>query len=267
MPPAIVTTLIVAVLAAAAAMAMAAVAARVQKRVAVVDVAWGSGFVFVALATSITAQLADTGDGTRRWLLLAMVAVWGLRLAWHIRSRAVGAGEDPRYEKMLGGTLDEVGMGLVIRKVFLIQGVAMALISVPVAVGVASSVDWWPVVFLGVAVWGIGLIFESVGDAQLAAYKQKPDRPPVMDQGLWAWTRHPNYFGDACVWWGLWLVGGLASGWLTGLLTIIAPIAMTYFLVFATGARLLEQSMMKRNGYPEYADRTSMFFPLPPRTR
>ena len=86
-----------------------------------------------------------------------------------------------------------------------------------------------------------------------------------MDRGLWRWTRHPNYFGDACVWWGLWLAGGLASGWLPGLLTVVAPVAMTYFLVFATGARLLESEMMKRPGYPEYAARTSMFVPLPPR--
>ena len=85
-----------------------------------------------------------------------------------------------------------------------------------------------------------------------------------MDRGLWAWTRHPNYFGDACVWWGIWLVGGSpAAG--CPLLTILSPIAMTYFLVFATGAGLLENTMMQRPGYPEYAERTTMFFPLPPK--
>ena len=110
----------------------------------------------------------------------------------------------------------------------------------------------------------LGLVFESVGDAQLSAYKKDPDRKPVMDRGLWGWTRHPNYFGDASVWWGIWVVGGLAGGLLPAL-TIVSPIAMTYFLVFATGARLLESSMMKRPGYPEYAERTSMFFPLPPK--
>jgi steroid 5-alpha reductase family enzyme len=86
-----------------------------------------------------------------------------------------------------------------------------------------------------------------------------------MDRGLWRYTRHPNYFGDACVWWGLWLVAGLGSGWVAGLATVLAPVAMTYFLVFATGARLLERTMMRRDGYPEYAARTSMFLPLPPR--
>ena len=117
--------------------------------------------------------------------------------------------------------------------------------------------DW-----LGVAVWAVGLAFEAVGDAQLAAYKKDPDRGPVMDRGLWRYTRHPNYFGDSTVWWGIFLV--CASAW-PGVLTILSPVAMTYFLVFATGARLLERTMMKRPGYPEYAARTSMFLPLPPK--
>jgi steroid 5-alpha reductase family enzyme len=110
----------------------------------------------------------------------------------------------------------------------------------------------------------LGLVFEVVGDAQLAAYRRDPDRGPVMDRGLWAWTRHPNYFGDACVWWGLWLVGGLGSGLGPGLLTVLSPVAMTYFLVYATGARLLERTMMARPGYAEYAARTSMSLPRRP---
>ena len=131
----------------------------------------------------------------------------------------------------------------------------------------SQPTEWWPVVWVGVALWLLGVVFESVGDAQLATYKSVPkeQRAPVMDRGLWRYTRHPNYFGDACVWWGLWLVGGVASGWLPALVTVLCPVAMTYFLVKATGARLLEQTMMQRPGYPEYAARTSMFVPLPPR--
>jgi steroid 5-alpha reductase family enzyme len=165
----------------------------------------------------------------------------------------------------MGGTLEQVGMARAVRKVFGIQGLAQWFVSVPVVAGALLEVAWWPVVWVGVALWAVGLFFEAVGDAQLAAYKRDPDRGPVLDTGLWRWTRHPNYFGDACVWWGLWLVGGLASGGPAGLLTVLAPVAMTYFLVFATGARLLESEMMKRPGYPEYAARTSMFLPLPPR--
>ncbi len=253
----------VALATAAVLMTVTALIARAVDRVAVVDVAWGLGFVAIAATTALA---ADEG-AARRWLVLAMTGTWGIRLAWHIRRRAVGHGEDPRYTALLGGPLHEVGLGVAVRKVFLVQGLALWLISLPVQVGAALSVRWWPVVVAGSVLWLVGLVVESVGDAQLAAYKKDPDRGPVMDRGLWAWTRHPNYFGDACVWWGIWLAGGLASGWLPGLLTVIAPIAMTWFLVFATGARLLERTMMKRPGYPEYAARTSMFFPLPPRRR
>ncbi|WP_372727782.1 DUF1295 domain-containing protein [Nocardioides sp.] len=248
---------------AAFVMTLTAAISRHLGRVAVVDIAWGLGFVAIALTTALA---GDAGDD-RRWLVLGLVSVWGLRLAWHIRRRAVGHGEDPRYEAMLGGPVAEVGFAVAVRKVFLVQGVALWVISLPVQVGAVRTVEWWPVVVAGSALWLVGLLFESIGDAQLAAYKADPDRGPVMDRGLWAWTRHPNYFGDACVWWGIWLVGGLASGWLVGLVTVIAPLAMTYFLLFTTGARLLEKTMMQREGYPAYAERTSFFFPLPPRGR
>lgn len=261
-----------ALVAVALVMGIATLVARARQRVAVVDVAWGLGFVVIAVTCVVTGAIVTDqpvlGEtSVRRWLVLGMVAVWGLRLAWHIRRRAVGHGEDPRYEELLGGSLEDVGLATAVRKVFLVQGLALWFISLPVQVAAVLEVDWSPVVLVGIAVWLLGLVFETVGDAQLAAYKQDPDRSPVMDRGLWAWTRHPNYFGDACVWWGLWLVGGLASGWLPGLLTVLAPVAMTYFLLFATGARLLEKSMMKRDGYPAYAERTPMFFPLPPKRR
>lgn len=238
--------------------ATAVVAARVG-RVSVVDVAWGLALVGVAVACAIIAS------DWRGWLLVALVGVWGARLSSHIFSRSRGHGEDPRYAEILGGPLPEVGMKVAVRKVFLVQGAAVWLVSLPLQAAALSDVDLPWVVWLGVAVWAVGVFFETVGDAQLTAYKGDPDRGPVMDRGLWGWTRHPNYFGDSCVWWGIWLVGGLASGWLPGVLTVVAPVAMTVFLVWVTGAKLLERTMMQRPGYPEYAARTSMFVPLPPR--
>lgn len=234
-------------------------------RIAVVDVVWGLGFVLVAaLSAALSLTWAGRGSGpfvadhrVRSVLLLVLVLVWGGRLAWHIRRRAVGAGEDPRYEKIMA-----TGPGGLVRKVLLPQGVAMWFVSLPVQV---SAISWGAIgwlTWLGVAVWLLGFCFETVGDAQLAAYKQDPDRGPVMDRGLWHFTRHPNYFGDACVWWGIWLIA--ADAW-PGLLTVLSPVIMTFFLIFATGARLLEHEMMKRKGYPEYAERTSMFLPLPPK--
>ncbi|MBA2309220.1 MAG: DUF1295 domain-containing protein [Pseudonocardiales bacterium] len=226
-------------------------------RVSVVDVAWGLAFVAVAVV------LAVVSGHWLSWLLALLVAAWGGRLALHIFRRSRGHGEDPRYTEMLG----DVGFGTVIRKVFVVQGLAVFLVSLPLQTAASHDVRWRWLVVVGVVVWLVGLAFEAVGDAQLAAYRQLPkgSKPQVMETGLWRYTRHPNYFGDMCVWWGIWLAGALSLGWLPGVLTLLAPAVMTYFLAFATGARLLERTMMQRPGYREYADRTSMIVPLPPR--
>jgi steroid 5-alpha reductase family enzyme len=255
----VLTVLGVSLAVAALAMTATAVVARRIGRVSVVDVTWGVALTLVALVSA----LLGGGTGWRRWLVLALVAAWGLRLSWHIFVRQRGGGEDPRYAALLG----DGGFAVAVRKVFLLQGAAIWFVALPVMVGATTDVAWAWLVGAGVAVWVLGVVFETVGDAQLAAYKRDPDRGPVMDRGLWAWTRHPNYFGDSCVWWGIWLAAALASGWLPGLLTVVAPATMTYFLVWATGARPLERTMMQRPGYPEYAARTSMFLPLPPRRR
>lgn len=235
------------------AMLLTAYAARRAGRVSVVDVTWGLALVAVALVAAVVGD----GDPLRRGLLLGLVGVWGLRLSWHIWRRSSGHGEDPRYTELLGS-----GRGGPLVRVWIPQGAAIWFVSLPVQVSAVSGDGVAPVLALGVLVWLVGVFFESVGDAQLAAYKRDPQRGTVMDRGLWRYTRHPNYFGDACVWWGIWLVA--ASAW-PGVLTVPASAVMTYLLVFATGARLLEETMMKRPGYPEYAARTSMFVPLPPR--
>jgi steroid 5-alpha reductase family enzyme len=244
---------------AAAAMTLAAVAARRVGRVSVVDVAWGLALTAVAVACALVAV------DWRSLLLVAMVGVWGLRLSSHVFTRARGHGEDPRYRELLGGTLDEVGTRTAVRRVYLLQGAAIWLVALPLQAAAVAEPSWTWLVWVGVLVWAVGVFFEVVGDGQLAAYQRDPDRGPVLDHGLWSWTRHPNYFGDACVWWGIWLAGGLGSGWLPGLLSLASPVAMTVWLVWVTGARLLERTMMQRPGYPEYAARTSMFVPWPPR--
>lgn len=224
----------------------------------VVDVAWGPGFVTVAAVAAAVGH----GDLTRRLLMLVLVAVWGLRLAWHIRAKTAGKGEDPRYRALLGG---DVSAAHVLHKVFVIQGASVWFVSLPVQLSATSGqtpAAWLPVSVLGIAVWSTGLVFEAVGDYQLRAFKNDPaNRGVIMDRGLWAWTRHPNYFGDACVWWGLWLV--TLNGWLA-LSTVLSPVLMTYFLVYATGARLTETFMADRPGLAEYRTRTSFFIPLPP---
>jgi len=122
-----------------------------------------------------------------------------------------------------------------------------------------------PVLIAGVALWVVGVLFEAVGDHQLRRFKADPaNKGVIMDRGLWAWTRHPNYFGDACVWWGLWLAS--IAAW-SSLLTVLSPVLMTYFLVYATGAKLTEKYMRNRPGFAEYRSRTSFFVPTPPKSR
>ena len=237
----------------AIAMAITAYAARRTGRVSVVDVTWGLALAAVALVGSVIGD----APAWRRWLIFGLVALWGLRLSWHILRRSFGHPEDPRYTELLGSR-----RGGPLVRVWIPQGGAIWLVSLPVQVAAVAGDGANVVVIVGVLLWALGVVFESVGDAQLAAYKKDPDRLAVMDRGLWRYTRHPNYFGDACVWWGIYLV--CASSW-PGILTIVSPVAMTYFLVFATGAKLLERTMMQRPGYREYAARTSMFFPLPPK--
>jgi steroid 5-alpha reductase family enzyme len=227
----------------------------------VVDVTWGVSFVAVAAV----AALVGTGDLFRRLLLLVLVTAWGLRLAWHMVGKSAGKGEDPRYRRLLN---DDFSARNVLCKIFLIQAVATWFVALPIqlsaTLGPTPSV-LVPVLVAGVAGWVIGVLFEAVGDHQLRAFKADPaNKGVIMDRGLWAWTRHPNYFGDASVWWGLWLIS------ITGLLslsTVLSPVAMSYFLVYATGARLTEKIMADRPGFAEYRARTSFFVPTPPKSR
>ena len=239
------------------AMLVTAYAAHRAGRVSVVDVTWG-----LALATiAVAAAVVGTGTPWRRWLVGVLVMVWGARLARHIFRRGRGGGEDPRYAEILG----DGGLRAAVRKVYVVQGLSICLISLPVLAAAHADVTVGWLVWVGVAVWAVGLAFEAVGDAQLTAYKEDPDRGPVLDRGLWAWTRHPNYFGDALLWWGIWVVGGAASGWLPALLTVASPVVMTHFLRNVTGARLLERTMSHRPGWDAYAARVPLFVPRPPR--
>jgi steroid 5-alpha reductase family enzyme len=225
----------------------------------VVDVAWGLGFIAVA----IVAATLGHGDPSRRWLLLALVAIWGLRLSGYIHRRSAGKGEDPRYTDLLR----DATVGQVVVKVFLVQGFATWFISLPLQLSAVTGPTPRPLLVItaaGVLVWLTGITFEAVGDRQLRVFKADPaHRGALMDRGLWAWTRHPNYFGDATVWWGLWLI--TIAGWWS-LATVFSPALMTYFLVYATGARLTEKYMRGRQGFAEYQQRTSFFIPRPPRS-
>jgi steroid 5-alpha reductase family enzyme len=227
----------------------------------IVDIFWGSGFVVVAW----TAFLLVDGSGDRRLLLAVLVTVWGVRLTVHLARRNLGKGEDPRYAAMRRRHGDRWPvLSLVV--VFWLQGALMWVVSLPVQVamtdptpGGLGALDW-----VGVALWAIGLAFEALGDLQLVRFKADPaNRGKVMDRGLWRYTRHPNYFGDFCVWWGIWLVA-LATG--SAWWTAVGPAVMSVLLIRVSGAALLERSLLRRRpGYADYVARTSGFFPWPPR--
>ena len=236
------------------------------KRHNVIDTAWGLGFAAVALVAFVASR--DTGDGLRRWLLLICPVVWGVRLAVYTGKRALGKGEDPRYEKLLdkgapGGRQGAARTWRALRVIYALQGFLVLFIALPLIVGASTSGQVRVIGWLGVAVWAVGLFFEAVGDAQMSRFKADPaNKGKIMDRGLWKYTRHPNYFGDACVWAGMFLLA--AERW-PGVLTILSPVAMILLLTKGSGAATLERHMAERPGYREYMERTSGFLPLPPK--
>jgi steroid 5-alpha reductase family enzyme len=233
-----------------------------NEKLTVVDTAWGLGFIAVAVVSLFVTGYGDGMPGPQMFLFL-LVLVWGARLAIHLQMRNSGKEEDPRYRQLAeadGRPFAQVAL----RRVFVPQGVAMWLVATPVMVGMNNEGTGTVQAWLGFAVWAVGMVFETVGDWQLAAFKNDPDNEgKVMDQGLWQYTRHPNYFGDACVWWGIWIVA--ASSW-AGVASIVGPIAMTVFLTRVTGVPLNEKGMREsKPGYDEYVRRTSSFIPRPPK--
>ena len=230
-----------------------------QGRHTVVDVAWGLGFVAIAL----TAFFVGDGDAGRSWLVLLMTAAWGLRLGLHIARRSRGKREDPRYEALLAKAPGS-RTAFAVRRIYLTQGAVMWFVSLPVQVAMVQPDPLGWLAWVGVAVWVVGLFFEAVGHWQLEQFKADPgNKGKVLDTGLWHYTRHPNYFGDACVWWGLWLVA--ASAW-PGVLFVLSPAFMTWNLAKGTGAALLEKDIGdRRPDYVDYVRRTSGFVPLPPK--
>ena len=232
------------------------------KNSSIVDIFWGTGFVITAWV-----YFALTPDGllARKLLLCALVTLWGLRLSLHILRRNWGKEEDFRYQVWR----KEAGKNwwwYSFFKVFLLQGVLLWLISAPLLgaqrAGLGGGLGVLDVA--GAAVWGVGFFFEAVGDWQLARFKADPaNKGKVMDRGVWRYTRHPNYFGDAAQWWGYYLIAAGAPG---GFWTVLSPLLMTFLLVRVSGVALLEKSLKEaRPGYKEYIESTSAFIPWFPR--
>jgi steroid 5-alpha reductase family enzyme len=226
----------------------------------VVDPVWGPAFVVVALA----AALAGDGDATARWLLAGLTAAWGLRLGWHLTRRKLADPEEDRRYAALRARRPGSFAAYSLVAIFGTQALLVLVVALPLHVGADRFDGVGPAVLPGLALFALGLAFEAIGDAQLAAFRADPSsRGQVMDRGLWRYTRHPNYFGDACVWFGLWLVAvAAAAPWWT----VAGPLVMLVLLVRVSGAALLERDIAERRpGYADYVRRTSAFVPRPPR--
>lgn len=231
-----------------------------------VDTAWGLGFVLIAVC-SMLLVMAGFG-GARPAVPAAIVAttattVWGARLAIHLHLRNRSRAEDPRYREIAA----RGGKARMFFRVYLTQGVVMWFVSLPVQFAQCRGLDGsaaGPALWAGLVVWGVGFVFESVGDEQLRRFRADPaNRGRVLDRGLWRYTRHPNYFGDACVWWGLFL---MACHHVPGAFTVLSPVVMTWLLARGTGKPLLERDIRQRRpDYADYVRRTSGFLPLPPK--
>ncbi|MEU8548951.1 DUF1295 domain-containing protein [Streptomyces roseoverticillatus] len=228
-----------------------------------VDIAWGIAFTAVATVTCLLS--AGRGDGTQRILVTAATAVWGLRLAAHLAWRGRGGGEDPRYERLLARAPGNRNL-YALRTVYLPQAALIWLVSLPVQVAQYEKPPATNVTLLGLILWAAGLAFEAVGDFQLARFtSDTANRGRILDRGLWAVTRHPNYFGDFLVWWGLYLTA--CGSWQSAALCLLSPMVMTYLLTRGSGKRLLEAHMAARPGYTEYVTLVSGFVPLPARRK
>ncbi len=225
----------------------------------VADIAWGGGFVCAAL----TAYFIQGVPETRALLILALVMIWGLRLILHIGWRNQGKPEDYRYKAWR----DEWGESFLLRtflQVFLLQGVFLLVISLPVTWALTHdgpSINMLDAA--GLCIWIIGFSFEAIGDFQLLQFKSNPaNKGKVLNTGLWRYTRHPNYFGEVTLWWGIFIICLSVPG---SLWTIVGPLTITYLILKVSGTPMLEKRYADDHKYAEYIRNTSSFFPIPPK--
>ena len=226
----------------------------------IADVAWGPGLLLIGLTYYFTSD----GAPLRAHLTLALLAIWAIRLATHLGIRTRLQGEDFRYVKWR----DEYNHWWLVSyfKVFLLRSVVGWILSLPIYFAIISPApaSLTMLDYLGALLLVSGLVVESIGDEQLRRFRaERVNRGKVLDTGLWRYTRHPNYFGEALLWWGFGLIG-LATGGVPGL---IGPAILTFLLIYVSGVALLESTLIEKTGYIQYVGRTPAFLPLPPHVR
>ena len=244
------------------------------KRHATIDIFWGAGFLVVFLESlwmshgqgqDATSDWWNTGSHLgARWAVLAAVALWSLRLSIYLWTRQIGAAEDSRYVRIMRGAKGGNETLYALRTIYGLQGVLLWFVSIPLQ-WIAFSNSYNAVTTaVGVGLVAVGVFFEATGDEQLRRFLANPaNKGTTMNRGLWRYTRHPNYFGDAVTWTGL-FVCACATPW--GWATVLSPVVMWYLLTSLSGKPMLEAKLTKtRSGYDEYVATTSSFFPRPPK--
>lgn len=227
------------------------------KNVSIVDLFWGFGFV----VASTVYFLNSPGNETRKIIVLALSAIWGLRLSSYLAWRNIGKGEDYRYQQFRKDYGEKRYWWISFFQTFLLQGVLMWLISAPLLAaqyyGAEKEIEI--IDLLALLIWFIGFLFEAGGDFQLATFKSNPsNKGKVLNTGFWKYTRHPNYFGDSAVWWGFGLFSIAAGSWLA----VLGSVLMTLLIIKVSGVALLEKSLKNNKPeYQEYIRKTSAFIP------
>ena len=215
----------------------------IKKRNDIADVAWGLGFILVTIINLII------NPSIKLIISLLLVSIWGFRLALHIYYRNKNKKEDYRYKKFKNSPY---------LKVFITQGFFMWLISLPI-IGSNRNLNWFNLI--GILVWLVGFYFESTADKQLKIFLNNPkNKGKIMQSGLWAYSRHPNYFGEVTMWWGIWLLNLNSIWW-----TIIGPLTITFLILKVSGVPLLEQKYKGNIEFEAYKKRVSVFIPLKPK--
>lgn len=229
--------------------------AQMKKDNSIVDIGWGIGFLLV----SVSLMAKTGGGGLTHILFLIMLAIWAIRLASYIFVRNRGTGEDYRY----AAWRKEWGKNVVWRaylQVFMLQGLIMAIVLSPAyAMFSMTEAEFEVQHMIGFLIWGVGFYFEALGDAQMKKFKADPaNKGRVMNSGLWRYTRHPNYFGEAVLWFGLGVFSIHPDHWW---LSFIGPLVITFFLLKVSGVAMLERKYEGNTKYAEYRRTTNAFVP------
>ena len=235
------------------------IVAQVKKSNSIVDIAWGKGFVILA----ITAVLLNTDPSLNAYVVTGLIFLWGARLTYHLYIRNWNRPEDYRYVEMRNNWGKENQLVKFYFKIYMTQMVLLLIVGLPILlINTSTTYVFGLVEYVGLFIWIFGYFFEVVGDYQLKSFVKKPEnKDKLIRRGLWKYTRHPNYFGEATMWWGIFLIVVRS----TNIFALISPVFITYLLLFVSGVPLLEAKMKKNPEFADYSKKTNKFIPWFPK--